>query len=61
MKRASTVSKTANASKLAITDDHQDLAEAASGQLARLQALAKARATLDGGSNHPAEIWLAAT
>ncbi|PRC48396.1 acyl-CoA dehydrogenase, partial [Mycobacterium sp. ITM-2017-0098] len=37
------------------------LAEAASGQLARLQALAKARATLDGGSNHPAEIWLAAT
>jgi len=55
------VSKTANASTLAITDDHQDLAEAASGQLSRLQALAKARATLDGGSAHPADIWSAAT
>jgi 3-oxochol-4-en-24-oyl-CoA dehydrogenase len=55
------VSKTANASALAITDDHQDLAEAVSGQLARLQTLAKARATLDGGSTHPADIWSAAT
>lgn len=55
------MSKTANASRLAITDDHQDLAEAASGQLGRLQALAKARATLDGGSSHPADIWSAAT
>ena len=55
------MSKTANISALAITDDHQDLAEAASGQLARLQTLAKARATLAGESPHPAEIWSAAT
>jgi alkylation response protein AidB-like acyl-CoA dehydrogenase len=47
-------------SALAITDDHQDLAEAATGQLTRLQTLAKARATLDGGSTRPAEIWSAA-
>ncbi|WP_370501476.1 acyl-CoA dehydrogenase [Mycolicibacterium sp. jd] len=50
-----------SASRLAITDDHQDLAAAASGQLTRLQTLAKARAALDGGSTHPADIWSAAT
>ena len=54
------MSKTASTSALAITDDHQDLADAAAGQLARLQALAKARATLDGGPTHPDEIWSAA-
>ena len=54
------MSKTASTSALAITDDHQDLADAAAGQLARLQALAKARATLDGGPAHPDEIWSAA-
>jgi alkylation response protein AidB-like acyl-CoA dehydrogenase len=55
------VSKTANTSALAITDDHQDLADAASGQLARLRTLAGARATLAGGSTNPPEIWSAAT
>lgn len=54
------MSKTASTSALAITDDHQDLADAAAGQLARLQALAKARATLDGGPAHPDEICSAA-
>ncbi|MDA2892464.1 acyl-CoA dehydrogenase [Mycolicibacterium sp. BiH015] len=54
------MSKTASTSALAITDDHQDLADAAAGQLARLQTLAKARATLDGGPRNPAEIWSAA-
>lgn len=54
------VSKTASTSALAITDDHQDLADAAAGQLTRLQTLAKARATLDGGPTHPDEIWSAA-
>ena len=55
------MSKTASASSLAITDEHQDLAAAAAGQLTRLATLAKARATLDGGSRHPAELWSAAT
>ncbi|MFB1296349.1 acyl-CoA dehydrogenase [Mycobacterium sp. pW049] len=54
------MSKTASTSALAITDDHQDLADAAAGQLTRLQTLAKARSTLDGGSTHPSEIWSAA-
>ncbi|OAN35467.1 acyl-CoA dehydrogenase [Mycolicibacterium iranicum] len=54
------MSKTASTSALAITDDHQDLADAAAGQLTRLQTLAKARATLDGGPTHPSEIWSAA-
>ncbi|MGP4055137.1 acyl-CoA dehydrogenase [Mycobacterium sp. 4D054] len=48
------------ASKLAITEDHQDLAASAAGQLTRLQTLAKARATLDGGDPSPADIWSAA-
>ena len=56
-----TVSATVTASRLAITDDHQDLAAAVSGQLTRLQTPAKARAALAGGSTHPADIWSAAT
>lgn len=55
------MSKSATASRLAITDDHQDLAEAVSGQLTRLTTLATARASLEGGSKHPADIWAAAT
>jgi alkylation response protein AidB-like acyl-CoA dehydrogenase len=47
-------------SALAITDDHRDLAEAANGQLNRLNSRAAARATLDAGSNHPADLWSAA-
>jgi alkylation response protein AidB-like acyl-CoA dehydrogenase len=47
-------------SALAITDEHRDLAEAANGQLNRLNSRATARATLDGGSNHPANLWSAA-
>jgi hypothetical protein len=41
-KRTSTVSKSA----LAITDEHSDLADAATGQLTRLSTRAAARATL---------------
>ncbi|MDZ5086807.1 MULTISPECIES: acyl-CoA dehydrogenase [Mycobacteriaceae] len=51
----------AETSALAITEEHQDLADAASGQLARLDALAQARSTLTGGTTHPAEIWSAAS
>ena len=54
------MSRTANASALAITEDHQALADAAAGQLSRLHALTQARATLDGGSRRPADIWSAA-
>jgi alkylation response protein AidB-like acyl-CoA dehydrogenase len=55
-KRTSTVSKSA----LAITDEHQDLADAAIGQLTRLSTRAGARATLEGGSSNPPEVWKAA-
>ncbi|KGI66330.1 acyl-CoA dehydrogenase [Mycolicibacterium rufum] len=44
-----------------MTEDHQALADAAAGQLNRLHALSQARAALDGGSRHPADIWSAAT
>jgi 3-oxochol-4-en-24-oyl-CoA dehydrogenase len=47
-------------SALAITDEHQDLADAAIGQLARLSTRASARATLEGGSSNPADVWKAA-
>ncbi len=47
-------------SALAITDEHQDLADAAIGQLKRLSTRADARATLEGGSSHPADVWKAA-
>ena len=47
-------------SALAITEEHRDLADAASGQLARLNSLAAARASLEGDSKHPADIWKAA-
>ncbi|BBX67196.1 acyl-CoA dehydrogenase [Mycolicibacterium psychrotolerans] len=55
------MSKTVSASALAITEEHQALADAAAGQLNRLHALSQARAALDGGSRHPADIWSAAT
>ncbi len=48
-------------SALAITEEHNDLADTAFGQLNRLGNRAAARATLDGGSSHPAEIWSAGT
>ena len=54
--RTSTVSKSA----LAITEEHTDLADAAFGQLNRVNSRAAARATLEDGSSHPAEIWTAA-
>ncbi len=47
-------------SALAITDEHQALADAAVGQLARLSTRAAARATLDGGSSNPEPVWKAA-
>ena len=51
-------------SALAITDDHRDLADAANGQLNRLNSRAAARATLDAaprdGADHPARLWSAA-
>jgi alkylation response protein AidB-like acyl-CoA dehydrogenase len=47
-------------SALAITDEHRDLADSALGQLSRLDSRAAARATLEGGSAHPAEVWTAA-
>lgn len=46
-------------SALAITDDHRDLADSASGQLRRLDSRSLARATLDGGSKHPERLWQA--
>ncbi|MGX9789166.1 acyl-CoA dehydrogenase [Mycobacterium sp. MMS18-G62] len=46
-------------SALAITEEHNDLADAAFGQLNRLNSRAAARATLEDGSTHPAEIWSA--
>jgi 3-oxochol-4-en-24-oyl-CoA dehydrogenase len=48
-------------SALAITDEHQALADAAMGQLARLSTRASARATLEGGSSNPVDVWKAAT
>jgi alkylation response protein AidB-like acyl-CoA dehydrogenase len=47
-------------SALAITDDHRDLADSASGQLRRLDSRSLARATLDDGSKHPERLWQAA-
>jgi alkylation response protein AidB-like acyl-CoA dehydrogenase len=46
-------------SALAITEEHTDLADAAFGQLNRLNSRAAARAALDHGSAHPSEIWSA--
>jgi alkylation response protein AidB-like acyl-CoA dehydrogenase len=54
--RTSIVSKSA----LAITEEHTDLADAAFGQLNRLNSRAAARATLEDGSSHPPEVWSAA-
>ena len=47
-------------SALAITDEHNDLADAAAGLLHRLGSRAAARATLEGGSAHPDKFWAAA-
>jgi len=47
-------------SALAITDEHNDLADAATGLLQRLDSRGAARATLDGGSTHPEKLWAAA-
>jgi 3-oxochol-4-en-24-oyl-CoA dehydrogenase len=47
-------------SALAITTEHRDLADAAVGQLSRLDSRAAARATLGDGPAHPPEIWAAA-
>ncbi|MGV0851783.1 acyl-CoA dehydrogenase [Mycolicibacterium phlei] len=47
-------------SALAITEEHIDLAGAAFGQLNRVNSREAARATLEGGPSHPAEIWSAA-
>ena len=47
-------------SALAITDEHLDLADAAIGQLTRLSSRASARATLEGGSSNPDDVWKAA-
>ena len=47
-------------SALAITDEHNDLADAAAGVLHRLGSRAAARATLEGGSAHPDKFWTAA-
>ena len=46
-------------SALAISPEHRDLADAAAGQLSRLNSLAGARATLEDGSNNPPDIWAA--
>lgn len=46
---------------LAITEEHQDLAAAATGALTRLKALGQARAALADGSAHPGDIWSVAT
>lgn len=54
------MSKSANTSALAITEEHGDLAESAVGYLTRVKTRAVARETLDGGSSHPAGVWTAA-
>lgn len=46
-------------STLAITEEHRELAAAATGQLTRWKAGAAARAALDDDQSHPAEIWAA--
>ncbi|ART73059.1 acyl-CoA dehydrogenase [Mycobacterium dioxanotrophicus] len=47
-------------SALAITEEHQDLAESALGQLSRLGSRAAARASLATPGSYPDEIWSAA-
>ena len=47
-------------SALAISSEHRALADAAAGQLSRLDSLATARATLEGGANQAPVIWAAA-
>jgi 3-oxochol-4-en-24-oyl-CoA dehydrogenase len=45
---------------LAITDEHRDLADSATGQLSRSGGRGPARATLEGESSHPDAVWSAA-
>jgi 3-oxochol-4-en-24-oyl-CoA dehydrogenase len=52
-----TVVHSGSRTALAITDEHRALAESATGLLTRLDARGAARATLDAGSSHPADIW----
>ncbi|WP_077080047.1 acyl-CoA dehydrogenase [Mycobacterium numidiamassiliense] len=47
-------------SRLAITEEHRDLAASAFGALYRVKSLAAARDTLNGGAPSGAEIWRAA-
>lgn len=47
-------------SALAITEEHNDLADSTFGQLNRLNSRAAARATLEDGSAHPTDVWSAA-
>ena len=53
-------SLTMTKSALAITEEHQDLADATLGQLIRLESRAAARATLETPRHHPDELWTAA-
>jgi 3-oxochol-4-en-24-oyl-CoA dehydrogenase len=46
-------------SALAITEEHNDLADSVIGQLNRLSSRGAARATLEKASDHPSEIWSA--
>ncbi|MFV8048108.1 acyl-CoA dehydrogenase [Mycobacterium sp. 48b] len=46
-------------SALAITEEHQDLADATLGQLNRLDSRAAARATLENAGTYSSEIWSA--
>ncbi|MBJ7336506.1 acyl-CoA dehydrogenase [Mycolicibacterium sp.] len=47
-------------SALAITSEHHEFADTVIGTLTRVRSRAAARATLDGGSTHPADVWSAA-
>jgi alkylation response protein AidB-like acyl-CoA dehydrogenase len=44
-------------SRLALTEEHRDLAESAFGALSRVKCLAAARAMLDGAAPSDPEIW----
>ncbi len=46
-------------SALAITEEHRELADAAERQLSRFNSRVAARATLEDGKSHPADLWSA--
>nr|MDP9167617.1 acyl-CoA dehydrogenase family protein [Actinomycetota bacterium] len=46
-------------SALAITEEHRELADAAQRQLSRFNSRVAARATLEDGKSHPADLWSA--